>query len=228
MIRVEFHCHTIKSKDSLTTLADLLEACNRKNIDRIVITDHNTIAGALLARDLAPERVIIGEEIMTQDGEILAAFVQEEIPPSLSPMEVITRLREQNAFISISHPFDKLREGHWKLESLLDIMPHVDAIEIFNSRNMWPSGNKQAKEFAKKHRLLGTVGSDAHTAYEIGKSTILLQEFKDANSLKSALLNARYETKHSGFWIHFTSRYAVWKKDWMKRKKRLRFPNSTS
>lgn len=70
MIRVEFHCHTIKSKDSLTTLADLLEACNRKNIDRIVITDHNTIAGALLARDLAPERVIIGEEIITQDGEI--------------------------------------------------------------------------------------------------------------------------------------------------------------
>ena len=217
MIRVEFHCHTIESKDSLTTLEDLLEVCHRKNIDRIVITDHNTITGALLARQLAPERVIIGEEIMTQDGEILAAFVQEEIPPDLSPMEVITRLREQNAFISISHPFDKLRDGHWKLESLLDIIPHVDAIETFNSRNMWPSGNKQAKEFAKKHSLPGTVGSDAHTAYEIGKATMLLQEFKDANSLKSVLMNARYETKHSRFWIHLTSRYAVWKKDWMKR-----------
>jgi predicted metal-dependent phosphoesterase TrpH len=216
MIRVEFHSHTNRSKDSLTTPEDLLDACYRKKIDRIVITDHNTIAGALRARDQDPERVIVGEEIMTQEGEILAAFVQEEIPPGLAPMEAITRLREQNAFVSVSHPFDKLRDGHWELDSLLDIMPHVDAIETYNSRNMWPSGNKQAKKFADKHRLPGTVGSDAHTAYEIGKATMLLQQFVDANSLKSVVLNARYETRHSGFWIHFTSRYAVWKKARMK------------
>jgi len=216
MIRVEFHSHTNRSKDSLTTPEDLLDACYRKNIDRIVITDHNTIAGALRARDQDPERVIVGEEIMTQEGEILAAFVQEEIPPGLAPIEVITILREQNAFISVSHPFDKLRDGHWELDSLLDIIPHVDAIETYNSRNMWPSGNKQAKKFADKHRLPGTVGSDAHTAYEIGQATMLLQQFMDASSLKSAVLNARYETRHSSFWIHFTSRYAVWKKARMK------------
>ena len=219
MIRVEFHCHTIASKDSLTTPEELLEACHRKNIDRVVITDHNTIAGALQARELDPERIIIGEEIMTAEGEILAAFVKEEIPPGLYPTDVIARLREQGAFISLSHPFDKLRDGHWKFEALLKIIPHVDAIETYNSRNMWPGGNKQAKRFAEKHGLPGTVGSDAHTSYEIGKATMLLQEFKDAKSLKPAVMNAQYETKHSGFWIHLTSRYAVWKKDWMERKK---------
>ena len=154
---------------------------------------------------------------MTQEGEILAAYVQEEIPLGLSPSDVIVRLREQNAFISVSHPFDKLRDGHWELDSLLDIMPHVDAIETYNSRNMWPGGNKQAKQFAEKHRLPGTVGSDAHTAYEIGNATMLLQEFSDADSLRSAVLNARYETRHTGFLIHFTSRYAVWKKALMRR-----------
>jgi len=211
-LRVEFHCHTIQSKDSLTTPESLLESCRAKKIDRIVITDHNTIAGAKQARELDPERVIIGEEIMTPQGEILAAFVQREIPGGLEPMEVIGRLREQQAFISLSHPFDRLRDGHWELEALLQIIPHVDAIETFNSRNMWPGGNGQAKAFAEEHSLPGTVGSDAHTVYEIGKAVMLLPDFNDATSLKAAVHEARYETKKSGFWIHFASRYAVWKK----------------
>jgi predicted metal-dependent phosphoesterase TrpH len=216
MLRVEFHCHTIQSKDSLTTPEQLLEACRAKNIDRVVVTDHNSIAGALLARELDPERVIIGEEIMTPQGEILAAFVKQEIPAGLEPLEVIKRLRAQDAFISLSHPFDRLRDGHWEFEALLEIIPHVDAIETFNARNMWLGGNRQAQTFAAEHGLPGTVGSDAHTAYELGRATMLLPDFDDASDLKSAMHQARYETKKSGFWVHFASRYAVWKKSRLK------------
>jgi predicted metal-dependent phosphoesterase TrpH len=78
-LRVEFHCHTIASKDSLTRPADLIDTCRRKGIDRVVVTDHNTIAGARAAQAIDPELVIIGEEIATTSGEILAAFVKEEI-----------------------------------------------------------------------------------------------------------------------------------------------------
>jgi predicted metal-dependent phosphoesterase TrpH len=216
MLRVEFHCHTIQSKDSLTTPEQLLEACRAKNIDRVVVTDHNSIAGALRARELDPERVIIGEEIMTPQGEILAAFVKQEIPVELEPLEVIERLRAQDAFISLSHPFDKLRDGHWEFEALLEIIPHVDAIETFNARNMWPGGNRQAHAFAAEHGLPGTVGSDAHTANELGRATMLLPDFEDASGLKFAVHQARYETKKSGFWVHFASRYAVWKKSRLK------------
>jgi predicted metal-dependent phosphoesterase TrpH len=52
MLRVEFHCHTILSKDSLTRPRDLVDACRRKGIDRVVVTDHNTIAGAQAAQAL--------------------------------------------------------------------------------------------------------------------------------------------------------------------------------
>ena len=114
MFRVEFHCHTIFSKDSLTRPRDLVETCRRKGIDRVIVTDHNSIAGAQAAQVLDPELVIVGEEIMTTRGEILAAFVQDEIPAGLSPQETIHRLKEQGAFISVSHPFDKLRSGGWK------------------------------------------------------------------------------------------------------------------
>ena len=87
MLRVEFHCHSIASEDSLSRPEDLIRTCRKKGIDRLVITDHNTIAGALAARELAPDLVIVGEEILTEEGEFLAAFVEEEVPPGLPVME---------------------------------------------------------------------------------------------------------------------------------------------
>lgn len=212
MLRVEFHSHTIYSKDSLTKPEQLIEVCREKGIDRIVITDHNTIAGAKQAQQLAPELIIIGEEIMTTEGEILAAFVEQEIPAGLSSYEVIHILREQNAFISVSHPFDQWRSGHWQLADLINIAPRVDAIEIFNARCMLPRFNRRALEFAEKHDLAGTVGSDAHAAFELGKATMILPEFSNADELCLALQRANYETSLSSPFIHFTSRYAVWRK----------------
>ena len=142
--RVEFHCHTIYSKDSLTTPERLVKTCRRKAIDRVVITDHNTIAGACAAQVLDPELVIVGEEVLTTQGELLAAFVLEEIPARLSPQEAIRRLKDQGAFISVSHPFDVYRGGHWEEADLLEILPDVDAIEVFNSRCWSPEFNHRA------------------------------------------------------------------------------------
>ncbi len=212
MLRVEFHCHTVYSKDSLTSPERLLEACRRKGIDRVIVTDHNSTAGARRAKELDPQRVIIGEEIMTRAGELLAAFVQEELPAGLPPLEAIRLLREQGAFISVSHPFDHLRSGSWKPEALLEIAPHVDAIETFNARCLSPAFNRRAQAFAREHNLPGTVGSDAHAPSELGQATLLLPEFSDAGSLRAVLPLAQPRLRLSGPWVHFYSRYAVWRK----------------
>jgi predicted metal-dependent phosphoesterase TrpH len=209
MPRLEFHCHTIYSKDCLVQVEKLIETCKRKGIDRIVITDHNTARGAFVAQQIDPDRVIVGEEILTQRGELLAAFLQEEVPKGLTPMETIKILRDQGAFISVAHPFDRLRSGHWQLNDLLEIAPLVDAIEIFNARSMSPDFNRQAEVFAREHNMLGTVGSDAHAAFELGRAAILLPDFNDAQSLKSALSEAHYETRLSSPFVRFTSRFAV-------------------
>jgi len=212
MLRVEFHCHTIYSKDSLTRPETLVETCQRKGINRVVVTDHNGITGAQKAYQLDPERVIIGEEIMTTQGEILAAFVQEEIPEGLEPGEVIKRLRQQDAFISVSHPFDVLRQGHWEEMQLLGILPLVDAIETFNARCMQARFNDKAKDFAHKYNMAGTVGSDAHTAFELGKACLLLPEFSDADGLRKVIRSGEPDVTLSSPLVHFTSRYATWRK----------------
>jgi hypothetical protein len=212
MLRVEFHCHTIFSKDCLVSPRQLVECGRRKRIDRIIVTDHNSIAGALAAREIAPERVIIGEEIMTTAGEVLAAFVQSEIPPGLTPQETIGRLREQGAFISLAHPFDASRRGSWGLADLLEVVPLVDAIETFNSRCMRPGQNRAASLFAEQHGLAGTVGSDAHTCWELGRSTLMLLPFRNAEELRGVLRQGEPRTRWSPPWIHLTSRYAALRK----------------
>ena len=212
MIKSEFHCHTNVSKDSLVSLEDLLTACRKKSLNRIVITDHNTIEGALEANACDSQKFIVGEEIKTMNGELLAIFVQEQVPSRLSPMETIEILRAQGAFISVSHPFDVFRSGHWELEDLIKIVPYVDAIEVFNSRCMFPRFNTLAKEFAEQYHLLGTVGSDSHHISEIGTATLSLPDFNDADSLKNALAQAQPHLKLSAPWVHFYSRHAAGQK----------------
>ena len=211
-LRVEFHCHTNASKDSLTSPGELVEACRRKGIDRVVVTDHNTIAGARAVQALDPELIIVGEEIMTTRGEILAAFVREEIPRGLTPLETIQRLKDQGAFISVSHPFDSLRSGGWQEADLLAILPLVDAIEVYNSRCMLPRFNRAARRFAEKHQVAGTVGSDAHAVYELGRSLMLLEPFEGPEGLRSVIRTGSQKVRWSPPWFHFSSRYAVIRK----------------
>ncbi len=208
LIRLEFHSHTSSSRDSLLRPADLVAAARRKGIDRVVVTDHNSIVGAREAQRIDPERIIVGEEIMTMRGEILAAYVTEEIPTGLSPVETIRRLRGQGAFISVSHPFDRLRKGGWELADLMDILLLVDAIEVFNSRCMLRRFNAEAGEFARRNGISGTVGSDAHAAFELGRSLLLVDLFQGPDELRAVIQRGVPQVRWSPPWFHLTSRFA--------------------
>lgn len=206
-LKVEFHCHTIFSKDSLTKPEDLVREARRIGLDRLIVTDHNSTGGAFAARAIDPELVIIGEEIMTARGELLASFMTEEIPPHLTPQETIKRLRRQDAFISVSHPMDPQRG--WKLDDLLEILPEVDAIETFNSRCIHAFYNDHALAFAREHDIPGTVGSDAHVTYEVGRAILIMPTFSNSSELRAVIRQSQPVTRLSSPWIHSTSRYAV-------------------
>jgi len=192
--------------------ADIVRTCARRGIDRLAVTDHNTIAGAREVSALAPDVVIIGEEIMTTEGELLAYFVQEEVPPGLTPPETIARLRAQGAAISVSHPFDRLRQGAWREPDLAAILPLVDAIEVFNSRCIYPADNERALAFARENGKLGTVGSDAHAHLELGRAVVDMPAAASGAALAEGWRTARRVTRLSSPAIHFTSRFAkTWK-----------------
>lgn len=207
-IRVEFHCHTVYSRDSLNGLKRLLRACDKKGIDRLVITDHNTIAGARRAREMDAQRVIVGEEIITQEGgEILAFFVEEEVLGGLPAKEALSLLKEQGAFVSLAHPFDYRRHG-WTRARLEEVLPYLDAIEVFNARTLTSEVNHRAARFAAEHQLAGTVGSDAHTLFELGRATVQMPVFNTAEELRQVIWRGQPNLKKSSILVHGSSRIA--------------------
>lgn len=201
MITVDFHTHTFHSKDSLTAIEALIASARARGLDRVVVTDHNRLAGALAAHALAPDLVIPGEEVQTSEGEFLAAYVTQEVPRGLPPLEALRLLREQGAFVSVSHPLDPRRSG-WSLATLEILVPLVDAIETDNARVMDARYNQLAQAFACKWNLPGTAGSDAHHPSEIGRMASLMPEFSDAESLKIAIRSAVSQGKVSSPLVH--------------------------
>ncbi|MDZ4159967.1 MAG: PHP-associated domain-containing protein, partial [Anaerolineaceae bacterium] len=158
-----------------------------------------------------PERVIVGVEIKTNKGELLAYFVQEEVPSGLEPAETIRLLKQQGAVISVSHPFDPHRSG-WGMDDLKELIPHVDAIEVFNARSLSGSYNRAAADFARAANLSPTAGSDAHILAEIGGAVVLLPHFVNAEELRLALGQASIQCRLAPFWVHFGSTFAFLKK----------------
>ena len=116
---------------------------------------------------------------------------------------MIDLLRQQGAFISVSHPFDPQRG--WQLKDLLEIADQVDAVEIYNARCYKAEYNVQAADFAREHQLGGTVGSDAHTPFEVGRVGLDLPVFRNAAELKAVIRQGKVQGKLSSPWVHVLS-----------------------
>jgi predicted metal-dependent phosphoesterase TrpH len=209
---VELHSHTLWSKDCIVPFDRIIARCAELGVDKIAITDHNTADGALALAQLAPDLVIVGEEIMTTQGELLGYFMRETIPARLTPEETIKRLRDQGAVISVSHPFDRLRKGAWEEADLLRIVDQVDAIEVFNARCVYHEDNDRALALAQARGLRGTIGSDAHSRVEYGRATQRMQPFTDPETFLDALEQAEPNKAYSSHWVHLNSTTAKWRK----------------
>lgn len=203
-MKVDFHCHTYYSPDSNARIEPLLKAAHAAGLDRLVITDHNRLEGALEAARLEPEFVIVGEEVRTTMGEFLAFFVKEAVPAHLEPFKALELLKVQGAFISVSHPMDYVRCG-WPMGMLKELAPQVDAIEGGNARVFKLSTNEEAMAFAAEHHLAVTAGSDAHNPRELGSMGMELPEFMDAESLRKVIRQGSIFGAISPTWVHLFS-----------------------
>lgn len=213
-MKVDMHVHTCYSKDATLSLETIMESCEQRGLDGVAITDHNTIAGALALKEIAPFLVIVGEEIDTTKGEILGLFLKEEIPGGLMPEEAMARIREQGGLVGVSHPLDRLRRSAMRQVALLDILDELDFLEGFNSRVTFPSDNRKAQALAQAQGLPITAGSDAHTAYEIGRAYVEMSNFNGRDGFLEALKEAQIFGRLSPPWIHLVS-------TWTKLRRRL-------
>ncbi len=216
MIKADLHTHTIFSKDSLSHVEDVLAAAMKRGMGAIAITDHDGIEGAIEAQNIArkrrlPLQVIVGEEVRTDDGDLLAYFVKERIAPG-KLSDVLAEVKKQKAVCSAAHPYDTVRHGI-DLQGLAPgVLGKIGAVEVLNARVMEASQNARAMGFALKNRKALLAGSDAHHPSEVGAAYV---EFYGVSALGAhSLLHAQRKIggKRSPPSVRFYSRYAVLRK----------------
>jgi predicted metal-dependent phosphoesterase TrpH len=151
LIKADLHIHTCYSVDCLTPLEKIVERCLERGINCVAVADHNTIAGALKLREIAPFKVIVAEEVLTPVGEIMGLFLSEKITRGLSPHETISRIRDQGGLVAIPHPFGRSMPWHANMLASTEILSQVDIIEAFNSRTPFSSSIRRAAMLAKEH-----------------------------------------------------------------------------
>lgn len=186
-IRMDMHLHTRHSFDCLSDPAAVLESARARGIDRIVVTDHDEIDGALELHALEPERVLVGEEVRTREGfDLIGILLTELVPPGIAAREACERIREQGGVVYVPHPFDRARAGAGAhLHGLADL---IDVVEVHNARCWVPGFDRRALEWASANGKLLGAGSDAHTLREIGRGIVSVPPFEPTRAgLLSAL-----------------------------------------
>lgn len=167
---VDLHCHTSASFDCLASPESVVRAAATRGLTHLAITDHDKIDGALRGRDAAPDglTVIVGEEVKTRDGDLIALFLETAVAPGRSARETIEAVRAQGGLVGIPHPFDGFRGSMLKDPRLEAIGQLVDWVEAHNARVVGGSGNERAAAFARELGLPGVAASDAHSVVEVG------------------------------------------------------------
>jgi predicted metal-dependent phosphoesterase TrpH len=187
-VRVDMHSHTMWSGDSTTTPDEVEAAVIDSGIDVLCITDHNAIAGARELAERLPCRVVVGEELRTQLGEIIGLFLTERIPFGVSPAEAARRIRDQGGVVYIPHPFDPMR-ANLRADVIDELVAEglVDAIEARNGKTSLEHLNRQAAEYAAEHGLLAGAGSDAHVPDALGAVYVEMPDFDGPEQFRTSL-----------------------------------------
>jgi predicted metal-dependent phosphoesterase TrpH len=208
LIKADLHVHTCYSTDCLTPLERIITRCLKLGINCVAVADHNTVAGALRLKEIAPFEVIVAEEVLTPAGEIMGLFLSETIPSGLSPHEAVSRIRKQGGLVAIPHPFGRSLLRRTNALVSPEILSQVDIIEAFNSRTPFSSSIARAASLASEAGKAASAGSDAHTLGEIGRAYVEMPDFDGPADFLISLTKGKIYGRKSSYWPHLSSTWA--------------------
>lgn len=211
MNKLDLHTHSYVSPDGNLQLEDYQAMFEAGGLNYIAVTDHNRVDGALELQKQLGDRVIVGEEIATRDGEVIGLYLRELVPAQLSATETIKRIRQQGGLVYIPHPFEHWRHG-LGAELLDTLVKDIDIVESCNGRTLRSVHNDQAKAWADLHRLPSAASSDAHGRSGWGRTYSLVDEIPTCQNLPRLLAKGSSITAYPGIIAHLHPSINRWQK----------------
>ncbi|HEU0003725.1 MAG TPA: PHP-associated domain-containing protein [Ktedonobacteraceae bacterium] len=176
--RADLHMHSNYS-DGVATIEQILHHTQHNtNLSVIALTDHDVIEGSLRARDLWAKGnyrfdFIVGEEISTREGHMLALFIEKRIAPGMSMERSIDLVHEQGGLAVVAHPLNRIFRHSCQRDVLDRIYASrdtwLDGIETWNASFCGIYANRVAMSANREIYGWPELGnSDAHTLNAIG------------------------------------------------------------
>lgn len=215
--RADLHMHTTAS-DGWPTPHELVDhVARRASLNVIAVTDHDTIEGALIAREHAAKRarfqVIVGEEVSSRDGHIVALFLERRVRPGLSAAATVDAIHDQGGLAIAVHPFWRTHKhartkpvhGVGWLAAELDF----DAIEVENATPGFYVVNQLAHHLNLGLGAAELGSSDAHILDAVGRA---FTEFagKTPEELRTAIESGATVARRQRYRAVGLMRYAAW------------------
>lgn len=202
--RADLHIHTVAS-DGTASVVDILDHVERNTeLDVIAITDHERIDAALAGRAIARDRglrfeVVVGEEVTTLGGHLLALWIERPIRPFRTLRSTIGEIHDQGGLAIPAHPlvpYPLCAQG-FMLRRLLADEPRFrpDALEAFNPTTLGRPWHGRVVRFADEVGLAKVGSSDAHALDAIGSGYTTFAGH-DGEHLRAAILAGT--THHHG------------------------------
>jgi predicted metal-dependent phosphoesterase TrpH len=222
--RADLHIHTIAS-DGTAGVGSILERVATDGLlDVIAITDHERIDAAEAARAMAADRglaleVVVGEEVTTLGGHLLALWVDVPIRPYRSLRSTIKAVHAAGGLAIPAHPlvpYPLCAQGR-VLRGLLDDgdeTVHPDGLETFNPTALGRPWHDRVVRFADEHDLARVGNSDAHALDAVGVGWTTF-EGRTAADLRHAIEARR--TDHAGSFHDAAGQVSVFRRQLAKR-----------
>lgn len=186
MIRLDLHTHSSASPDGGITAEQYRTLLTSDTLDCIAITDHNTVELALKLHHELGNKIIVGEEIDTQQGEIIGLFLSKAVPRGLSLTEAIKAIKAQGGLVYLPHPFETVRKGIQK-HDLESVVGDIDIVEVYNGRAFAQNKGPEATVWARLNQKPGAASSDAHGQKGVGTAFTTVTALPSATNLVSLL-----------------------------------------
>ena len=177
--KADMHLHSLYSDGTASVAEILAHVESRTDLDVVAITDHERVDGALRAAELHAAGdysfdLVVGEEITTRRGHVLALYLTERLP-ALRPLEETLRAIHAAGGVAIAaHPLAPVPLSVGS-RSLRRVHGHADpgigfdALELFNPSTAGRTRHAARMRLNADELRLPAVGnSDAHVLEGIG------------------------------------------------------------
>ena len=208
----DLHTHSLYS-DGNSSPQTLVTYALRRGVQLFAVTDHDSIKGSQVARAYVKANpslfegrlgqcsgleVMLGSEITSKAGHIVALGITEDIAPCQTAEATIAAIHEQGGVAIAAHPYSIV--GRFGVDKLIQSLP-FDAVEINGSPSELVGNWKTRRENTQHLPLLGN--SDAHVKTALGDCRTIFPLCGEFETLESAWRDAlaRGQTRPvGGFW----------------------------